>query len=97
MTHQTRATADVPPNESCRGNCAGYGTRSFCPPLIVLAMHSERSASERLLDRARYPHQPETAQETNPLGHFDGALASGEFCTCMFSHLTSMSCAKSEM
>ena len=96
MTHQTRATADVSPNESCRGNCAGYGTRSFCPPLIVLAMRSEPSVSERLLSCARYS-RPETAPEANPLGHFPGALASGEFCTCMFSHLTSTSFTKSRV
>jgi hypothetical protein len=97
MTHPIRAAADVPPNESCRGNCAGYGSRSSCPPLIVLAMHSERSASEQMLDRARYPHNPEMEPENNRLGHFTGALASGEFCACMFSHLASQSFTKSEM
>ena len=25
-------------NQPCAGKCAGYGTRSNCPPLIVLAV-----------------------------------------------------------
>ena len=30
-------------NQTCNGQCSGFGTRSCCPPLIVLAMQSERS------------------------------------------------------
>jgi hypothetical protein len=97
MSNQTRATADVSLNESCRGNCEGYGSRSFCPPLIILAMHSERSESERMLERARYPHNPGLAQETGLFGHFSGHLASPGFCNCMFTHFTQLSNTRSEM
>src|SRR5277367_1082929 len=30
-------------SQTCNGQCSGFGTRSCCPPLIVLAMRSERS------------------------------------------------------
>jgi hypothetical protein len=94
MSIQARATAVVPPNESCRGNCSSNGTRSFCPPLIVLAMQSGRSASEQLMDRARYPLEPE---ESSRLGHFMGAVASGEFCNCMYTRFAAIGSVKSSM
>ena len=97
MSIQTQAIPDSVGNEPCRGNCSGYGARSFCPPLIVLAMHSERYASEAMLERSRYPVQPGAAQEANRLGHFAGTVASGKFCECMFFNWTGQAFAKSPM
>src|ERR1700739_2941981 len=97
MSNQSRAAADISPGEPCRNNCPGYGTYSFCPPLIVLPIHSERAESELRLDRARYPLSPEMAQDIGRLGHFSGNLAAGEFCNCIFSRLPCLSTAKSQM
>ena len=94
MSIQARATANFPQNEACVGNCPGYGTRSFCPPLIVLAMQSRRSANEERMDQARYPVQPE---ESSRLGHFMGSVAHGEFCNCMYTHFNSPASVKSSM
>jgi hypothetical protein len=97
MSAHTRAISDTSRNYSCRGNCPGYGTHSFCPPLIVLAMHSEQSAAEYSLERSRYPLDPESTEESCQAAHFAGTVTPGEFCNCMFSALASPSFAKSQM
>jgi len=40
MQSATATNACVATNPHCKGSCSGYGTRSICPPLIVLAVLS---------------------------------------------------------
>jgi predicted metal-binding protein len=97
MSTQHSAAGDSSQNHSCRGNCPGYGTHSFCPPLIVLAMHSQQTASEYALDQSRHPLNDESTQETSRAAHFSGTVASGGYCSCMSSNLGSQSFVKSQM
>jgi hypothetical protein len=41
-------------HQPCNGYCSGYGTRSSCPPLIVLAMQSECPSAPHSLDSAQH-------------------------------------------
>ena len=66
---------------ACSARCTEYGTHTCCPPLIVLAMRSERSESEAALDRVRYRGE----QSSEQLSQFSGALVSAEYCHCTFT------------
>jgi hypothetical protein len=97
MSTQHSAAGDSSQNYPCRGNCPGYGAHSFCPPLIVLAMHSQQSASERELDQSRHSLDTETTQETCHAAYFAGTVASGGYCSCISSTLRGQSFPKSQM
>lgn len=78
-------------SQSCRGNCSGYGSRCCCPPLIVLAMHSQHVPSQP----CHHSHIDENEAATP---HCTGArLVSGEFCNCMFAYRGHEPGAKMEM
>jgi len=79
-------------SESCRGNCSGYGSRCCCPPLIVLAMHSQHAAGQP----CHHSHIDESAAVTLP-DYSASKLVSGEFCSCMFPYRAHEAGAKIEM
>jgi hypothetical protein len=69
MTALSRNFPQSAPSHPCRSDCSGYGTRSSCPPLIVLAMQAEHGADG-----------PGAV-----LSRFAGKVVSGRFCGCIFS------------
>jgi hypothetical protein len=84
-------------DQPCDGRCSGFGTRSSCPPLIVLAMHSEFAVSGRMTPPTQHPRSPEAVQESRRLGYFSDALASSEYCGCTFAHRADQAGTRSSM
>ena len=85
MTAQAEENS-YPVASPCNGQCSGFGTRSCCPPLIVLAMHSEISASARSQTQS-HPRPASDETRDSRLGHFANGLAAAEFCNCTFGYL----------
>lgn len=71
------------PTPACRTGCSGYGSRTHCPPLIVIASLLADSSSEQLLEQSRYP---DTMEPGLPTAHFGRHLASAEFCRGLSFH-----------
>jgi hypothetical protein len=46
MTPESTPSTCSSPKSPCQGHCPGYGTRSSCPPLIVLAVLSTSPGSQ---------------------------------------------------
>jgi hypothetical protein len=97
MTAQAEENSYPVASQPCNGQCSGFGTRSCCPPLIVLAMHSESSASTRSQTQSHPRPASDETHGSPRLGHFGGALASGEFCNCTFGYLTNQAGQKTLM
>ncbi len=98
MSANASYDSDSYKNEPCRGDCSGYGTRCSCPPLIVLAMHSQRqSQADSESHCMHHRHSPVLEPESRRMGFYSSELASSDFCGCLFSYHEQQAGAKTEM
>jgi hypothetical protein len=66
--------------DPCRSGCSGHGSRSNCPPLIIIATLMQDATSEQLLEQSRNPEAMEPGKAKLPMAPSFKHLALQVFC-----------------